>query len=69
MLAGLEAWARFMGWYDFAIKKEKHVVWDMAWSQKADVSSEKEKSQKLTEDANLVDPMASVTVASHKTQG
>jgi len=69
MLAVLEAWARFMGWYDFAIKKEKHVVWDMAWSQKADVSSEKEKSQKLTEDANLVDPMASVTVASHKTQG
>ena len=69
MLAVLEAWARFMGWYDFAIKKEKHVVWDMAWSQKADVASEKEKSRQLTEDANVVDPMASVTVASHKTQG
>ncbi len=69
MLAVLETWARFMGWYDFAIKKEKHVVWDMAWSQKADVASEKEKSRKLTEDANVVDPMASVTVASHKTQG
>jgi len=69
MLAVLEAWARFMGWYDFAIKKEKHVVWDMAWSQKADVASEKEKSRQLTEDANVIDPMASVTVASHKTQG
>ena len=69
MLAMLEVWARFMGWYDFAVKKEKHVVWDMAWSQKTDVASEKEKSQKLTEDASLVDPMASVTVASHKMQG
>jgi hypothetical protein len=68
MLAVLEAWARFLGWYDFAIKKEKHVVWDMAWSQKTDVASEKEKSGEMAKDANLVDPVASVTVASHKTQ-
>ncbi len=69
MLAFLEGWARFLGWYDFAIKKEKHVVWDMAWSQKTDVASEKEKSRVMAEDASLVDPVASVTVASHKTQG
>ncbi len=66
MLAILEAWARFMGWYDFAIKKDKHVVWDMAWSQKTDVASEKERSQQMAEDGNLVDPLVSVTAASHK---
>ncbi len=69
MLAFLEAWARLLGWYDYAVKKEKHVVWDMAWSQKTDVASEKEKSREMAGDANLVDPMASVTAASHKTQG
>jgi biofilm PGA synthesis N-glycosyltransferase PgaC len=41
LLAVLEAWARFLGWYDFAIKKDRHVVWDMAWSQKADVEAAK----------------------------
>jgi biofilm PGA synthesis N-glycosyltransferase PgaC len=41
LLAVLEAWARFLGWYDFAIKKDRHVVWDMAWSQKADVEATK----------------------------
>ena len=69
MLAFLEAWARFLGWYDYAVKKEKHVVWDMAWSQKRDVASEKEKSREMTGEASLVDPMASVTAASHKSQG
>jgi len=68
MLAFLEAWARFLGWYDYAIKKEKHVVWDMAWSQKTDVASEKEKAGEMVKDASLVDPLASVTVASHTTQ-
>lgn len=42
LLAVLEAWSRFLGWYDFAIKKDRHVVWDMAWSQKADVSVERQ---------------------------
>jgi hypothetical protein len=37
LLAVLEAWSRFLGWYDFAIKRDRHVVWDMAWSQKQDV--------------------------------
>jgi poly-beta-1,6-N-acetyl-D-glucosamine synthase len=41
LLAVLEAWSRFLGWYDFAIKKDRHVVWDMAWSQKADVEATK----------------------------
>lgn len=42
LLAVLEAWSRFLGWYDFAIKKDRHVVWDMAWSQKADVGVERQ---------------------------
>ncbi len=37
ILAVLEAWARFLGWYDFAIRKKRHVVWDMAWTQKTDL--------------------------------
>lgn len=41
LLAVLEIWARLLGWYDFAIKKDRHVVWDMAWSQKADVEAER----------------------------
>lgn len=41
LLAVLEAWARLLGWYDFAIKKDRHVVWDMAWSQKTDVEAER----------------------------
>ena len=40
-LAVLETWARLLGWYDYAVKHERHVVWDMAWSQKADVSAER----------------------------
>jgi poly-beta-1,6-N-acetyl-D-glucosamine synthase len=41
LLAVLELWSRLLGWYDFAIKKDRHVVWDMAWSQKADVEAER----------------------------
>jgi hypothetical protein len=37
LLATIEAWSRLLGWYDFAIKRDRHVVWDMAWSQKQDV--------------------------------
>lgn len=39
LLAVLELWSRVLGWYDFAIKKERHVVWDMAWSQKTNVEA------------------------------
>jgi cellulose synthase/poly-beta-1,6-N-acetylglucosamine synthase-like glycosyltransferase len=44
LLAALESWSRLLGWYDFAIKKDRHVVWDMAWSQKADVEVEREEA-------------------------
>ncbi len=44
LLAVLEGWSRLLGWYDFAIKKDRHVVWDMAWSQKADVGAAKEET-------------------------
>lgn len=42
LLAVLEMWSRLLGWYDFAVKKDRHVVWDMAWSQKTDVNAERE---------------------------
>ncbi len=41
LLGVLEAWARVLGWYDFAIRKEHYEVWDMAWSQKADVAEQR----------------------------
>ncbi len=44
LLAVLEAWSRLLGWYDFAIKKDRHVVWDMAWSQKTDVGAERQQT-------------------------
>ena len=37
LLAFLEAWSRALGWYDFAIKRDRHVVWNMAWTQKQNV--------------------------------
>jgi cellulose synthase/poly-beta-1,6-N-acetylglucosamine synthase-like glycosyltransferase len=37
LLAFIEGWSRLLGWYDFAIKRDRHVVWNMAWSQKQDV--------------------------------
>lgn len=37
LLAVIEGYSRVMGWYDFAIKRDRHVVWNMAWSQKQDV--------------------------------
>jgi len=42
LLAVLEGWARLLGWYDFAIRKERHQVWDMAWTQKVDVGAQRE---------------------------
>lgn len=37
LLAFIEASSRVLGWYDFAIKRDRHVVWDMAWTQKQNV--------------------------------
>ena len=39
IMAVLEGWSRLLGWYDFAIKGDRHVTWDMAWSQKQDVQT------------------------------
>ncbi|MCB0081120.1 MAG: hypothetical protein KDE47_09330, partial [Caldilineaceae bacterium] len=39
LLAVLEAWSRVLGWYDFAVKRDRHVIWNMAWTQKQDVQS------------------------------
>jgi len=33
-LAGIEAFSRLLGAYDYHIRGEKHVVWDMAWTTK-----------------------------------
>lgn len=33
-VGGLEFTSRILGAYDYYIKKEKHVVWDMAWTTK-----------------------------------
>lgn len=41
LLAVLEGWSRLLGWYDFAVRRERHVVWDMAWSQKQNVQQVK----------------------------
>jgi cellulose synthase/poly-beta-1,6-N-acetylglucosamine synthase-like glycosyltransferase len=45
LLGVLEVWSRLLGWYDFAIKRDRHVVWDMAWSQKADVGNERQQTR------------------------
>ena len=34
ILASLEAYSRVLGSWDYRVRKEKHVVWDMAWSTK-----------------------------------
>ncbi|MGD8398334.1 MAG: glycosyltransferase [Anaerolineae bacterium] len=34
VLATLEAYSRILGAWDYYVKKEKHVVWDMAWTTK-----------------------------------
>ncbi len=54
LLAILEMWSRLLGWYDFAIKHDRHVVWDMAWSQKADV----EEARQQTEEGEDLRPTA-----------
>ena len=39
LLAFVEGWSRLLGWYDFAVKRDRHVVWNMAWTQKQDVQT------------------------------
>ena len=33
-LATIEAISRALGWWDYRVRKQKHVVWDIAWSTK-----------------------------------
>jgi cellulose synthase/poly-beta-1,6-N-acetylglucosamine synthase-like glycosyltransferase len=49
LLALIEGYSRAMGWYDFAIKRDRHVVWDMAWSQKQNVQGVRELNGKRDE--------------------
>ncbi len=51
LLAVLEGYSRLLGWYDFAIRGERHVVWDMAWSQKQNVQAEREREDQTAKDA------------------
>ena len=44
-LALLEGWSRLLGWYDFAIRRDRHMVWDMAYTQKSDVRRQREETQ------------------------
>ncbi|MHB0878270.1 MAG: glycosyltransferase family 2 protein [Anaerolineae bacterium] len=49
VLALVEAISRVLGSYDYYLRGRKHVVWDMAWSQKGDVgASAKEDSRHVT---------------------
>lgn len=45
LLAAVEGSSRLLGWYDFAVKGERHVVWDMAWTQKQNVQEVKTRGQ------------------------
>ncbi len=33
-LASIEAISRVLGWWDYRVRKRKHVVWDIAWTTK-----------------------------------
>ncbi len=57
LLAALEGGARFLGWYDYMVKRDRHVVWDMAYTQKADVVQEMQHLR----DAQDTAPMATHT--------
>ncbi|MBU6348517.1 MAG: glycosyltransferase [Caldilinea sp.] len=39
LLAGIEGISRLLGWYDFAVRRDRHVVWNMAWTQKQNVQA------------------------------
>ncbi len=49
LLAVIEGYSRVLGWYDFAIKHDRHVVWDMAWTQKQNVQDVREANQQREE--------------------
>ncbi len=45
LLALIEGYSRLLGWYDFAIKRDRHVIWNMAWTQKQDVHNVRQEAQ------------------------
>lgn len=49
LLAAIEGWSRLMGWYDYAVKQDRHVVWNMAWSQKQNVQGVRSENQTRNE--------------------
>ena len=54
LLAFIEGSSRLLGWYDFAIKRDRHVVWDMAWSQKQNVRDVKARNGEKAESGQSV---------------
>ncbi len=34
VLAAVEGYSRFLGWWDYRVHKKTHVVWDIAWTTK-----------------------------------
>ena len=68
LLAVLETWSRLLGWYDYAVRKDRHVVWDMAWTQKADMQTERERAAERL--PSLVEPHGVTTpIIRSKPQG
>lgn len=49
LLALIEGYSRLMGWYDFAVRQDRHVVWDMAWTQKQNVHQVRQANGKRDE--------------------
>jgi cellulose synthase/poly-beta-1,6-N-acetylglucosamine synthase-like glycosyltransferase len=49
LLAAIEGYSRVLGWYDFAVKRDRHVVWDMAWTQKQNVQDVRTANQQREE--------------------
>ncbi len=49
LLAAIEGWSRLMGWYDYAVKQDRNVVWNMAWSQKQNVQGVRSENQTRSE--------------------
>jgi len=63
-LALLEGWSRLLGWYDFAIRRDRHMVWDMAYTQKTDVRRQREETQALIDDQ----PTAAALLVEHEVE-
>jgi cellulose synthase/poly-beta-1,6-N-acetylglucosamine synthase-like glycosyltransferase len=62
LLAALEGWSRLLGWYDFIVKRDRHVAWNMAWSQKQDVQTLRRSAQPITPQSGNPAPTASLVM-------